>query len=287
MKVGLYGVNVGPCARPEAAARVARAAEAAGFESLWTAEHVVLPDPQVPPSPVPPTTPLLDPAVALAFLAAHTERVRLATGIIILPQRNPVVLAKTLASVDALSNGRLIAGFGVGYLEPEFAAVGAPFATRAERMEECLDVLLALWTQPSPRHQGPAFRFAGIDAHPRPVQRPHPPIVLGATAPPAFRRAVRRANGWYGFALDPDAAARAIAGLEEAARRVERPAALGRLELTVTPPPGLPDAGALARYAELGVDRLVLLPLVRSADELVAFVERAGDALAKAPAGRR
>ncbi|HSJ97368.1 MAG TPA: LLM class flavin-dependent oxidoreductase, partial [Myxococcota bacterium] len=92
MKIGLYGINVGPCAQPAAAAEVARAAEAAGFESLWTAEHVVLPDPQVPPSPVPPATPLLDPAVALAFLAAHTERVRLATGIIILPQRNPVVL---------------------------------------------------------------------------------------------------------------------------------------------------------------------------------------------------
>lgn len=282
MKLGLYGVNVGPCARPEAAARVARAAEAAGFESLWTAEHVVLPDPQVPPSPLPPATPLLDPTIALAFLAAHTERVRLATGIIILPQRNPVVLAKALASVDALSNGRLIAGFGVGYLEPEFAAVGAPFARRAQRMEECLDVLLALWTQPSPRHEGPAFRFTGIDAHPRPVQQPHPPIVIGATAPPAFRRAVRRANGWYGFALDPDAAARAVAELAAAAERVERPATLGRLELTVTPPPGLPDADALARYAALGVDRLVLLPLVRSADELVAFVEHAGEALAKA-----
>jgi probable F420-dependent oxidoreductase len=280
VKIGLYGINVGPCAQPAAAAKVARAAEAAGFESLWTAEHVVLPDPQVPPSPVPPATPLLDPAVALAFLAAHTERVRLATGIIILPQRNPVVLAKELASVDVLSNGRLIAGFGVGYLEPEFAAIGAPFAERAARMDECLDVLKALWTQRHPRHAGPSFRFSGIDAHPRPVQQPHPPIVIGATSPPAFRRTVRHANGWYGFAMDPDTAARCVAGLAEAAKRVERPAALGRLELSVTPPPGLPDAAAAARYAELGIERLVLLPLVRSADALVDFVRRAGDAFA-------
>jgi probable F420-dependent oxidoreductase len=281
VKIGLYGINLGPCAQPAAAAQVARAAEVAGLESLWTAEHVVLPDPQVPPSPVPPATPLLDPAVALAFLAAHTERVRLATGIVILPQRNPVVLAKELASVDVLSGGRLIAGFGVGYLEPEFAAIGAPFARRAERMDECLDVLLALWTQARPRHEGPSFRFAGVDAHPRPVQKPHPPIVIGATAPPAFRRAVARANGWYGFAMDPAATKRCLDGLAEAARRVERPAGLGRLELTVTPPPGLPDGDTVARYAELGVDRLVLLPLVRSARELVDFVRRAGDAFAR------
>lgn len=281
MKLGLYGINLGPCAQPAAAALVARAAEAAGFESLWTAEHVVLPDPQAPPSPVPPTTPLLDPAVALAFLAAHTERVRLATGIIILPQRNPVVLAKELASVDVLSGGRLIAGFGVGYLAPEFAAIGAPFAARAQRMDECLDVLLALWTQAKPRHEGPDFRFANVDAHPRPVQQPHPPIVLGATTPPAFRRTVARADGWYGFALDPAGTKRCLDGLAEAAKRVERPAALGRLELTVTPPPGLPDADTVARYAALGVDRLVLLPFVRSADELVAFVQRAGGALVR------
>ncbi|MCL4685518.1 LLM class F420-dependent oxidoreductase [Myxococcota bacterium] len=282
MKLGLYGINVGPCAQPEAAARVARAAEAAGFESVWTAEHVVLPDPQAPPSPIPAATPLLDPAVALAFLAAHTQRLRLATGIIILPQRNPVVLAKELASLDVLSGGRLIAGFGVGYLKAEFDAIGAPFARRAERMEECLDVLLALWTQPHPQHDGPSFRFAGIDAHPRPVQQPHPPIVLGATTPPAFRRTVRRADGWYGFAMDVDTTSRCLAGLEQAARRVERPAGLGALELTVTPPPGLPDADTIRRYEDLGVTRLVLLPLVRSADELVDFVGRAG---AAAPGG--
>src|SRR5215813_13820065 len=99
MRIGLFGINTGACARPETAARVARAAEAAGFESVWTGEHVVLPDPQAPPSPVPPDHPMLDPAVALAFLAAHTTRLRLGTGIVILPQRNPVVLAKELASL--------------------------------------------------------------------------------------------------------------------------------------------------------------------------------------------
>ena len=120
MKLGLYGINLGACADPETATSVARAAEEAGFDSVWTAEHVVLPDPQVPEAPIPPQTPLLDPAVALSYVAAHTRTIRLATGIIILPQRNPLVLAKELASVDVLSGGRLIFGIGAGYLEAEF-----------------------------------------------------------------------------------------------------------------------------------------------------------------------
>lgn len=278
MKVGLFGINFGLCAQPEVAVRVARAAEAAGFDSVWTGEHVVLPDPQAPPSPSPPQTPFLDPAIALAFVAAHTTRLRLATGIVILPQRNPVVLAKEMASLDVVSNGRLVLGVGVGYLAPEFAAIGADFERRGERMDEHLDALLALWTQPKPAFTGATIRFSGIDAQPRPVQKPHPPIVIGAHSPPAWRRTVVRANGWYGFAMDPDAVAKQVAGLAEAAQRVERPAALGKLSLTVTPP-GMPDRDAVRRYEDLGVERLVLLPLARSADDLVAFVERAATQL--------
>jgi probable F420-dependent oxidoreductase len=239
----------------------------------------VLPDPQVPPSPLPPGTPLLDPAVTLAHVAGHTERLRLATGIVILPQRNPVVLAKELASVDVLSGGRLIAGFGVGYLKAEFDALGVPFAERAERMDEWLDALLALWTQHKPHLAARHVSFAGIDARPRPLQKPHPPLVIGASSPPAFRRTVRRANGWYGFALDPDGTKRCLGGLAEAAHQVERPAALGPLEITVTPVPGLPDPEAVAGYRELGVHRLVLLPLVRDERGLLDFVESAATAL--------
>lgn len=279
MKLGLYGINFGPCAQPQTAARVARAAEAAGFDSVWTGEHVVLPDPQVPPSPVPASTPMLDPAVALAHVAAHTTTLRLATGIVILPQRNPVVLAKEMASLDVVSGGRLIFGVGVGYLKAEFDAIGAAFADRAARMDEYLDAILALWTQPSPRFDGATVRFSGIDAQPRPVQKPHPPLVIGATSPPAWRRTVQRANGWYGFALDPDATARCLAGLEAAGQRVARPAALGPLEISVTPPPGIPDRDTLQRYADLGVQRLVLLPLVRTETELLDFVARAAAAL--------
>src|SRR5687768_13009481 len=123
MKIGLFGINFGVAADAEAMIKIARTAEAAGIESVWTGEHVVLPDPRVPPSPSDPQTPFLDPAVALGHIAAHTERLRLGTGVIILPQRNPVVLAKELTSVDVVSKGRLIFGLGAGYLEPEFRAL--------------------------------------------------------------------------------------------------------------------------------------------------------------------
>jgi probable F420-dependent oxidoreductase len=273
MKFGLFGINTGVCARPESAARVARAAEAAGFESLWTGEHVVLPDPQVPPSPAPPQHPMLDPAASLAFLAAHTQRAKLGTGIIILPQRNPLVLAKELASVDVLSNGRLIFGLGAGYLKPEFHALGARFEDRGARTDEYIDVLRALWTQPKPSFAGRTVKFSGVDAQPRPVQKPHPPIVVGGMSPSAFARALARGNGWYGFARDLAAAKGDLAGIAAARERVQRPAELGALEISITPPRAVDETAARA-YADLGVDRLILLMPGRGEDEALRFVEQ-------------
>jgi probable F420-dependent oxidoreductase len=277
MKLGLFGINFGPCADPDVAVRVARAAEAAGFESVWTGEHVVLPDPQAPPSPSPPQTPFLDPAAALTYVAAHTAKLRLGTGIIILPQRNPVVLAKELTSVDRLSKGRLIFGLGAGYLKPEFQALGAPFADRGRRTDEYIEAMVALWTQDKPEYKGEYVSFGGIQAQPRPVQKPHPPIIVGGLSPSALRRAARYGNGWYGFFVDLDATKNAIAGLRAAEQR-GRPSGLGRLEISVTPPPRTtPDT--LKRYAELGVDRLILYP-TGGPDELVAFAEKAARELA-------
>jgi probable F420-dependent oxidoreductase len=273
MKFGVFGINTGACARPETAARVARAAEAAGFDSVWTGEHVVLPDPQAPPSPAPPQHPMLDPAASLAFLAAHTQRVKLATGIIILPQRNPLVLAKELASVDVLSNGRLIFGLGAGYLKAEFDALGARFDDRGARTDEYIDVLRALWTQEKPSFAGRTVRFSGVDAQPRPVQKPHPPVVVGGMSPSAFRRALLRGNGWYGFARDVAAAKGDLAGIAAARAEAVRPAALGALEISITPPRAVDEPTARA-YADLGVDRLVLLLPGRGEAEALRFIEQ-------------
>jgi len=171
MHFGLFSINAYAAIEPRTAARLARAAEAAGFESLWAGEHVVLPDPQAPPSPMAPTEPILDPSIALTFAAAHTTRVRLGTGIIILPQRNPLVLAKELASLDVLSGGRLIVGIGVGYLEPEFRALGAPYKDRGAVTDEYLAAMRAIWGDAKPSYQGRFVSFANVQAHPQPVQR--------------------------------------------------------------------------------------------------------------------
>ena len=197
-----------------------------------------------------------DPAVSLAFVAAHTQRVKLGTGIIILPQRNPLVLAKELASVDVVSGGRLIFGLGIGYLKAEFDALGVSFEDKGARAVEYLEAILTLWTAPQPEYHGHFVSFAGIQSLPRPVQSPHPPIVIGGHSPQAYRRAVTHGNGWYGFALDSTGTASCLAELRTARAKWERPERLGELEISVTPRGPL-DLDTVKRYAELGVHRLI------------------------------
>ncbi len=278
MKFGLFGINMNVCSNPEAAARIAQAAEAAGFESVWTGEHVVLPDPQAPPSPLPPLYPLLDPAIALAFIAAHTKKVKLGTGIIILPQRNPLVLAKELASVDVVSNGRLIFGLGIGYLKAEFDALGAPFAQKGPRSMDYVQAMKEIWTQEKPAYAGKFVSFHDIQSRPQPVQKPHPPIVIGGHTKEAYQRAVQYGNGWYGFALDVEATTKCLAGLKEAATQVQRPAELGELEISITPGPAL-DLDMAKRYADLGVQRLIPFRRAKTEQELLDFVSHTRDGM--------
>jgi probable F420-dependent oxidoreductase len=258
VKLGLFAVNMGASATPDGLVETAQAADAAGFDSVWAGEHVILPDPQVPPSPMAPQDSALDPLVALAFAAAHTSTIRLATGIIIVPQRNPVVLAKQIASIDVVSRGRFTFGVGVGYLEPEFRAIGSDFEHRGAVTDEYLDAMQHLWYDEHPEFHGRFADFSGVDAYPRPVQQPIP-IVVGGHTMPAYRRAVARGQGWYGFALKPAHVAASLDGLRAAASEVERPAELGPLEITVTPSARM-TGETVAAYAELGVDRLVPFP---------------------------
>lgn len=273
MKIGLFGIGSGPCGDPDVARNVAQAAEAAGYESLWTGEHVVLPDPQAPPSPAPPEFPMLHPSTILAYLAGVTERVKLGTGIVLLPQRNPVVLAKELASLDVVSGGRLLFGLGVGYLEAEFRALGVPFEERGARADEYIDAMKALWTQEQPAFKGRFVSFEGIQARPRPVQQPHPPVIVGGMSPGAYRRAVSRGNGWYGFALDIAGTAAALEGLRKAADEVERPAELGALEISVTPALRV-DADVSKQLEDLGVQRIISLMGGRDRDSILSFVDK-------------
>ena len=257
MKFGLYGLHKGENIVPESLARRARAAEDAGFESIWIGDHIALP----PDAPDDAYDPRLEAVVTLAHLAAVTRRVRLALGVIVLPQRQPVLLAKQLTSLDVLCEGRLIVGLGVGYLEAELRALGATLAGRGARTDEHIAAMRVLWDEPVPEFEGRFVSFSNVIQRPRPVQRPHPPIVIGGESPAAYRRA-QEADGWYGWERTPDevAAAREELGTE--------------LEITVTPSPPGPLAPELARsYADAGVDRLVLQPpdtTGASMDDLIA-----------------
>ncbi len=275
MKIGICSANSGPYATRAMLDSLADLAEEAGVESVWVSEHPVLADPQEPPSPMDPGDPILDPVTTLAFLAGRTRSVRLGTGVIVLPFRNPLIFAKELVTVDVLSGGRLIFGIGVGYVQREFEALGVPYAGRGARTEEYLAAIRAVWTEPHPSYQGDLISFKGVQANPRPVQRPHPPVVIGGYARPVIRRAVRDADGWYGWGLGLAGAARYIAALESAHDEVTRRDDLGPLEITITPPDEV-DAPAAARYADLGVHRLNLaLPWHVREDTLASYFERA------------
>jgi probable F420-dependent oxidoreductase len=273
MKIAFFGINVGVMGDVDAMVTVAKAVEGAGLDSVWTGEHVVLPDPRVPPSPSEPQTPFLDPIVALGHIAAHTSRIGLGTGIIILPQRNPVVLAKEVATLDVVSKGRLIFGIGAGYLEPEFRAIGAPFEDRGAATDEWIEVLQALWTMPNPSYRGKYFSFEGIDAQPRPVQRPHPPIVVGGMSKLAAKRAARYGNGWYGFMTDVERTTQMLGWIDAYIARGIRPDELGPLEISVTPPLRL-DADAVKRYEDVGVHRLIPATGGATVDDVLRVVDK-------------
>jgi probable F420-dependent oxidoreductase len=270
MKFGLFGINMRPCDDPGTAARVARAAEQAGFDSLWTGEHIVLADPQTPPSPMPPNVVFVDSAVALAFVAGHTRTIKLATGIIILPQRNPVVLAKELASLDVLSGGRLICGFGIGSLAVEFGALGVPFEHKGQRAEEYVGAMKALWTMEKPEFHGRFVSFSGVRAEPRPPRKGGPPIIFGGNSQYAFSRTARLGEGWFGFGLDRDRTAAYIDGIRKVCERFGR--RFEEIEISVTPRGPVVDSEVTRQYAGLGVHRIVLYTRARDESGVMEFI---------------
>jgi probable F420-dependent oxidoreductase len=270
--IGLFSVNHGATADPGGAKRIAELAERLGYDSLWAGEHVVVPSPRVEPSPMDADEPILDPLLSLTYAAAVTGRIRLGTGLIVLPQRNPLVLAKQVVSLDVLSGGRLSLGVGAGYLEPELRAIGVPMAERGARTDEYLCAMRSLWQDDRPEFHGRFVDFAGVDAYPRPVQRPLP-IVVGGHSPAAHRRAVRYGDGWFGFMLGLRAAAEQCAAVRQAAVRHAAAERDRPLHISVAPARRL-DAEVVGAYADLGVDRLIVVPPpMLPLDQLVSFVE--------------
>ncbi len=280
MEYGFFGFNTGPLSNARAIERVVVSAEQLGYESVWSAEHLVMMDPEDPVLPVPPKANLVGSVASLAFAAAKTERIMIGSGIILIALRDPIMLAKELAAVDVLSGGRLLAGFGVGFVPREFETLGVPWEERGARTSEHIEVLRTLWTEEQPAFDGRFTKFSGVQSRPLPVQKPHPPIILGGDSPPALRRAVAQADGWYSFHGVEETAAM-LEALEEAAKTTERPASLGRLEIIISPH-GPIDADTAKRYEDLGVDRLVVVrdpfetsipPSREAEDTIVRFLE--------------
>jgi probable F420-dependent oxidoreductase len=189
-----FGLPVaGSWATPDTLRRVARRAEELGYASLWTFQRVLYPvDAGLDPA----HRAVLDPVVALAQAAAHTERIGIGTATICAPFTAPALLAKAMTALDVVSGGRLTVGLGSGWLPQEYAAAGVPFERRGARMEEYLRCLQALWTQDPVEFAGEFYTVPRSHVGPPPVQRPHPPVLLGGTAPQALRRAGRLAQGW-------------------------------------------------------------------------------------------
>jgi probable F420-dependent oxidoreductase len=273
MQWGLIGVNVGIFAQPEQAVSLATAAEAAGFDSLWTFEHVVVPlqyQSRYPYSPSG-TAPGLenaamsDPLVWLAYVAAGTTTIALGTGVLILPLRNPVVLAKEVASLDALSGGRVRLGVGVGWLEEEYHAVGVPFTRRGARVDDSIAAMRALWNSDDASHHSEFTSFSNVRARPRPAGGAvH--VAIGGHSETAARRAGRLGDGWFAAidaasiaALGLPGALERFVGLIEVMRRtaedhVRDPDAIEVSLLTGLVPP----TDAVERLEAYGVHRMVL-----------------------------
>jgi probable F420-dependent oxidoreductase len=260
MKFGIRYCNTGRYVEPGRAVELVQAAEAAGFESAWTVEHTVIPRgyqstyPYAAGGRLPGGEGdfvLPDPQIWMAYVAAHTTRIKLATGILILPQHNPVICAKQIATLDFMSGGRVLLGIGVGWLKEEFDALGVPFAERGARTEEYIEALRALWSQDVPSYQGRFVRFKDAFMRPKPV-RGSVPIIIGGHSKAAARRAGRMADGFFPARGAPsDLLAVVRQGAEEAGRD---PAAI---EITA----GIPDdLETLPALAAAGVRR-VLVPV--------------------------
>jgi probable F420-dependent oxidoreductase len=288
MHVGLFAPLTSPFANAEFLETLGRGAEERGFHSVWVPEHVVLFDeygsryPYSPDGrlPAPPDCGILEPLTSLAFLAACTRRIRLATGVCLLPQRNPVYAAKETANIDFLSGGRLDLGIGVGWLREEFEAVNVPFERRGARARAYVEVLRRLWCDEVSEYSDAFFQLRPCRMYPKPVQTPHPPLHFGGESDAALRRVADLGQGWFGFDRSPEQAAEGVSRLGEALARNGR--TLKEVQVSISPytQPFVPDW--VPRYRDAGVDQLVLVPaafdhdsLLRALDELAPLVAAA------------
>jgi probable F420-dependent oxidoreductase len=272
MELGLNLVMIRPEAMPEVAAR----AEAAGYGSVFVPDHVIFPAHVESPYPYSPDgsfpfpleTPLHDPWVVLTSIAAATSTIQLGTAVYVLALRHPFVTARAVTSLDVLSGGRVLLGVGAGWLAEEFSVMGLDPRRRFSRLEECVEILRALWTAPPVSYDGQHFQFDAVHFAPRPVRQPHPPILLGGDSDAALARAARIADGWMSGGVTADVGE--IEQRDGKLRALREDLAPGT-PIDVTVLFARPTADDLERLEAAGVDRVILIPWDRGRDAIPAL----------------
>tara|TARA_B100001105_G_scaffold130743_1_gene104707 strand:+ start:985 stop:1842 length:858 start_codon:yes stop_codon:yes gene_type:complete len=254
--------------------------EEVGFYGFWVPEHVMFfpeyesrypytEDGRIAGEP----RSLLDPFSALTFVAAHTSRIKLATGICLVPQRNPVYTAKVCADLDYLSGGRFELGVGIGWLKEEFDALGVPWEDRAGRTLECLAVMKTLWCDEVSSFDGKYYSVQASYQNPKPVQQPHPPIIFGGESDPALRRVAQVGQGWYGFNLTPDSFEERLEYLNGQLEKNGR--SMSEIKLYVSPHASVRSHDDMRRFESLGVEQMILPVMAAKMDTLRERAQKA------------
>jgi len=287
MNIGFAFIGVGLSAEPDVITVIAETAEACGYHSLWAPEHIVLldqysskyPYTQDGVMPFPSLEiDLLDPFLALTYAAASTKKIRLGTGICLVPERHPLTTAKEVASLDKLSQGRFDFGTGIGWLKEEFDALQIPWPRRAQRTRDYRAAMKTLWTTTESQHQGEFVTFPPLRSFPKPVQQPHPPLIFGGESEPALRRAGEIGNGWWGVNVTVEAAARHKQTIGDFARAAGRDP--DKLTYAVSPQLGGPiGPDEIKQYADAGIDQVIVGAFCASADEYKRTIEQTAESL--------
>src|SRR5437763_1036585 len=268
MQFGIHLPHAGEQSTPALIRRFARQAEDLGFADVWVSEHIIVPRNKFPRSPL-----FYDPVLTLTWVAAVTERIRLGTSVLVLPMRHPLPLAKELATLHNLSDGRLILGVGVGWLEPEFAALGAPFHERGRRMDEGIAMMKAVWSQDPVNFEA---KYIPAEIHemtmlPQPVS--HIPMWHGSRSEAAHRRTVRIGDGWHGSQVTPEEAG-------EVVKRLRRDRPEPEFTISVRSHWDGRDVGMMkervAAYAEAAVQHIMVHPQDREIDDWDTVIEGVG-----------
>ena len=283
MRFGIALPNFGRDARKDVLGKLAITAEELGFDSIWVSDHIVIPNSHKGFGEV-----FYEPFVTLAYVSSITEKISLGTSVIILPYRNPLVLAKMISTLDVLSEGRLLLGVGVGWLKDEFEALSVPYTDRGSRTDEHLEAMKVLWTRKHPKFNGKFYKFSNISFFPKPFQKPYPPIWIGGNSKRAIERAARSGDGWHAVGLTPEEMkykSKYLMGLVKNRNKrksefvislrknlqvigpIERDRKIDERELLRASPEKI--AKSIEKYAESGVSHVVFQVLGGSIDDII------------------